>query len=75
MDIQLHDGFKKLNLKPAINFSPEDYDEFTNFGSRVQNSGWANERKAREKGRNEGRDCLKEKKRFVSQGPASESSK
>jgi hypothetical protein len=30
---QLHEGFKKLNLKPSINFSPEDFDEFTNFGS------------------------------------------
>ncbi len=33
LSLQLHEGFRKLNLKPAINFSPEDYDEFTNFGS------------------------------------------
>ena len=55
MEIQLHDGFKKLNLKPAINFSPEDYDEFTNCGSGIQNSGGSrNGVKAREPGRKEG---------------------
>ncbi len=53
MDFQLHDGFKKLNLKPAINFSPEDYDEFTNSGYWVQNSGGRKDysKRAREKGR------------------------
>ena len=29
---QLHEGFKKLNLKPSITFSREDFDEFTCHG-------------------------------------------
>ena len=32
MQIQLHEGFKKLSLKPTINFSREDFDEFINYG-------------------------------------------
>ena len=27
---QLHDGLKKLNVKPTIMLLPEDYDEITN---------------------------------------------
>ena len=26
---QLHEGFKKLNLRPGILFSPIDFDDFT----------------------------------------------
>jgi hypothetical protein len=29
---QLHEGLRKLSLRPPINFSPEDFDELTNFG-------------------------------------------
>jgi hypothetical protein len=29
---QLHEGLKKLNIKPQIKFLPEDFDEFTNGG-------------------------------------------
>jgi hypothetical protein len=59
MDNQLHDGFKKLNLKPAINFSPEDYDEFTNSGSGGPSGGEMREIKASKQGRRKGRDCIK----------------
>ncbi len=27
--MQLHDGFKKLNVRPSIELSPEDFDEFS----------------------------------------------
>jgi hypothetical protein len=29
---QLHEGFKKLSVKPTIFFSREDFDDFTNNG-------------------------------------------
>jgi hypothetical protein len=29
---KLHEGLKKLNVSPQINFLPEDFDDFTNNG-------------------------------------------
>jgi hypothetical protein len=30
--LQLHDGFKKLHVRPSIELSPEDFDEFAGNG-------------------------------------------
>jgi hypothetical protein len=45
--VQLHEGLKKLRLRPSIFFSREDFDDFTCGGCK-----FARGRKKKKRGRN-----------------------